>query len=684
MELLTLLIAMPLVAAIILLIVKNNSIRRGVVFTFGAAIALLSIVFAVIYLGGGPIVLWEASDSGFSLFAGIPGSELGEHVSFGMFILEMALSAIIIFLCVRYRKIVPLVLTLIQVPLVVWFEFTKSKAAHEATLSFVKIDSFSIIMILIIGVIGSLVCVHAAGYMKDDQEHADHEGRPDRRRFFFFVMFAFLSAMFGVVVSDNLSWMLFFWECTTICSFFLIGYTKDEVAIKNSFKALAYNMIGGIAFITALIVMASYESIGTLSLSGLLDYGVGNKAMGGQDPVVNLVVGLLVVTGATKAAQMPFSTWLLGTMVAPAPTSALLHSSTMVKAGVFLIIRLAPLLGVSELVTINLTPGLLTVMLGGVTFLFASLAMISQTNAKRALAYSTIANLGLIVACAGVGTEASVWAGIMLIIFHAVTKCLLFLCVGTVEHRIGSKDIEEMDGLLGKLPKITSYMIIGCAAMFLAPFGMLVSKWAALKAFVEAGNFWIVMFLAFGSAVFLFAWTKWVGKLTAVMPDRENLEKSVSFEESFVNAFLALLTIITAVSFPWISDGSVIPYLNSAFALIPTGDLSALSKGNMIIMVVMVLLLIILTLLFYGKGRKKNTHLYMAGAGKGDDLTYTGSMQKTVHIQNRNYYLNDIFPEDRMVRLGTITSAAVLAAVAAYYVYIGLALYTMLASGGFS
>jgi ech hydrogenase subunit A len=479
--------------------------------------------------------------------------------------------------------------------------------------------------------------------------------------------------------------MLFFWECTTICSFFLIGYTKDEVAIKNSFKALAYNMVGGIAFIVAIIVMVSYERIGTLSLSGLLEYGVNVKVMGGgQDPVVNLVVALLIVTGATKAAQMPFSTWLLGTMVAPAPTSALLHSSTMVKAGVFLIIRLAPLLGVSELVTINLTPGLLTVMLGGVTFLFASLAMISQTNAKRALAYSTIANLGLIVACAGVGTEASVWAGIMLIIFHAVTKCLLFLCVGTVEHRIGSKDIEEMDGLLGKLPKITSYMIIGCAAMFLAPFGMLVSKWAALKAFVEAGNFWIVMFLAFGSAVFLFAWTKWVGKLTAVVPSEENTEKEVSREEGFVNGFLALLTLVTAVTFPWISEFSVIPYLTSAFAVVPTGDLTALSTGNMLVIVIMVLLLIILTLLFYGKSRKKRVGLYMAGTGTGDDLTYTGSMQKTVQMQNRNYYLTDIFPESRMVKYGTIASAAVLSVVAAYYVYIGFALHALLKSGGLS
>ena len=112
-------------------------------------------------------------------------------------------------------------------------------------------------------------------------------------------------------------------------------------------------------------------------------------------------------------------------MVAPTPTSALLHSSTMVKAGVFMIIKLAPVLGMSNFA------GIMTMMVGGITFLLATFAAVSQSNAKRVLAYSTIANLGLIVTCGGIGTAEAVWAGIMLIIFHAVTKSLLFLCVGT-------------------------------------------------------------------------------------------------------------------------------------------------------------------------------------------------------------------------------------------------------------
>ena len=104
---------------------------------------------------------------------------------------------------------------------------------------------------------------------------------------------------------------------------------------------------------------------------------------------------------------------------------------------------------------------------GGVTFLLASFAAISQSNAKKVLAYSTIANLGLIVTCGGIGTAAAVWAGVMLIIFHAVTKSLLFLCVGTAEHNIGSRDIEDMDGLFVRMPKLAGFMLIGIAGMFI-------------------------------------------------------------------------------------------------------------------------------------------------------------------------------------------------------------------------
>ena len=235
-------------------------------------------------------------------------------------------------------------------------------------------------------------------------------------------MFVFIAAMFGLVFSNNLNWLYFFWEITTLCSFLLIGYSGTGEAIKNSFLALNLNLLGSVAFASAIIWLVAQPG-GTLELDKLIMTG----------GIVALIPAVLIsFAGLTKSAQMPFSSWLLGAMVAPTPVSALLHSSTMVKAGVYVIIRFAPVLQ-------NTTPGYMIALVGGFTFLFASAIAISKSNAKIVLAYSTIANLGLIVACAGIGTYEAIWAAILLIIFHAVSKCLLFLGTGTIEHRIGEQ-----------------------------------------------------------------------------------------------------------------------------------------------------------------------------------------------------------------------------------------------------
>ena len=196
------------------------------------------------------------------------------------------------------------------------------------------------------------------------------------------------------------------------------------------------NLLGGLAFAGALIWLASTG--GGMELDKLI-------ATGG---IIALVPAVLIsFAGITKSAQFPFSSWLVGAMIAPTPVSALLHSSTMVKAGVYVMVRFAPVLQ-------GTTPGYMIALVGGFTFLLASAIAISQSNAKKVLAYSTIANLGLIVACAGIGTYEAIWAAILLIIFHAVSKSLLFLCVGTVEHQIGSRDIEDMNGLITRMPKV--------------------------------------------------------------------------------------------------------------------------------------------------------------------------------------------------------------------------------------
>jgi ech hydrogenase subunit A len=363
----------------------------------------------------------------------------------------------------------------------------------------------------------------------------------------------------------------------------------------------------------------------------------------------------LVFAGLTKAAQMPFNSWLLGAMVAPTPTSALLHSSTMVKAGVFLILKLSPVLGLFS------AAGIMAMFVGGVTFLMASFAAVSQSNAKRVLAYSTVANLGLIVACAGAAHPAAIWAATMLIIFHAVTKSLLFLCVGTAEHNIGSRDIEDMDGLFGRLPRLATFMIIGISAMFLAPFGMLVSKWAALEAVISSGNPFLVLFIIFGSSVTLFYWGKWLGKLVAIVAKRENIQHRVHGEEWTSLGTLTALVVAACLTFPTYSKQMVVPYISDAFFGADAARITAtlLNDDNMIIMAILVAVIVLLPLFFYGNTKKKIVPIYLAGAGLGDDLRYMGSMQKETEFKLRNWYMEGYFNEKRMNLIGAITACIV-------------------------
>lgn len=621
------LLLFPLIIAAILLVFRSEKIRSIIVKVSAAVIAIASIYVAIEYIDGGT-VLFDFENV---------------IVDYLMLITEVCLGIVIFYLGIKYKKYLVSILALIQTPLMAWFELTKG---HDISISnYLYIDGLSSIMVLIIGIIGSLITVYAVGYMKDFQKH--HEGEPDRRYWFFFLMFVFLSAMFGIVTSNSLVWMFFFWEITTLCSFFLIGYTKTDEAVRNSFLQLVLNLIGGLAFVFAIVIVGSEHGI--LEFNKLLELGTGSLT-------VLLPIALLALAGIVKAAQMPFHSWLLGAMVAPTPTSALLHSSTMVKAGVFLILKLSPSLQ-------DNIAGEMVMIVGGVTFLLASMAAISQSNAKRVLAYSTIANLGLIVACGGVGVEAAVWAGIMLMIFHAITKSLLFLCVGTAEHHIGSRNIEDMDGLFCEMPKLAMFMIIGIAGMFLAPFGMLVSKWQALTAFVDSQSLILIICVCFGSAVTAFYWTKWLGKLVAIVAEKENVEKTVHREEWFVLGTLTALVIVTCLTFPLISEYMVSPYLGSVF-ISGGSTIAALGSGNMYILLAMLALVLLLPIPFLGKIKKKVVPNYMCGVNTGNNISFTGAMNCETQVSLRNWYMESWFGEDRINKFGlVITIITILAAI---------------------
>lgn len=606
MNLISTLIIFPLVASLLTYVSPNNKIRDVIVRLSAIVTAVLSIFVIFRYFNHG-------------LSYRYPNEEAIDLVIAAV---EILVAAIIIYLGIRNKKYIVSVFSIIQTPLILWFEFTQKKGIEvENSIIF---DKLSAIMVLVIGIVGSLICIYAVGYMKDYHKH--HTEYKDRKNFFFAVLFLFLSAMFGLVLSNDLTWIYFCWELTSLSSFLLIGYTRTEEAKNNSYLALAINLGGGLCFALAIIYIGM--KFKTLELSVLISMK--------PEAAVLVPVLLLSVAALTKSAQLPFSSWLLGAMVAPTPSSALLHSATMVKAGVYLIIRLAPLLGQSYV-------GKTITLVGGITFLACSLMAISQSDAKKILAYSTIANLGLIVICASIGTQESLWAAILLIIFHSVSKSLLFISVGSIENQIGSRNVEDMDILMNVSRRLSLYMMIGIAGMFLAPFGMLISKWVAMKAFIDSKNIVTVIILAYGSAATLFYWSKWLGKLVSNANKKGLKKHSLHLDEEIPIFIQAMLVVISCFTFPLISKYALVPYLSGLFHSKPIIPIGASDIKIMLFMLSMLLILPISFIPIHKRDKRRIVPIYMAGENVGDNKNFRGSMDINHRVELRNWYMDSYF-----------------------------------------
>ncbi len=453
-----------------------------------AATALLTFV-AVLFIAAASLWLALAEPVEFTVrdIFGLGFLEIGAALDF---LLLLYFS----YVALRRKSTLLLLLSLTQVGLLAWLEFLTPHASRQYPLF--TCDGLSSILVLIVSFIGSLICVYALPYMRRHEEHLGL--KQSRQPQFFLVLVGFLGAMNGLALANDLSLFFLFFELTTLCSFLLIGHDDTPKARENALTALWMNCVGGLALLTAALLFQG--SAGTLEIKTLVN---GGTAYG------LLPLALLCIAGMIKAAQAPFMKWLLGAMVAPTPTSALLHSSTMVKAGVFLILRFAPAFAGTSL-------SLALSLAGGFTFFAAAVLALGQSNGKKILAYSTISNLGLIMACAAINTGPALAAATMLMIFHAASKGLLFLCVGSTEQRIHSRDVEDMRGLFAKAPATATLMTLGMLTMILPPFGMLLGKWMAVEA--ASSNMGLLILLALGSALTVAYWARWAGLVMAAPP----------------------------------------------------------------------------------------------------------------------------------------------------------------------
>lgn len=614
------LILFPLIVALILLVIKKEKLRNNFIKVAVLLIGISSILFAFQYYNNPDKFYFVNS----------------QRINYIILFIESLMTLYIISKATKHNKMFIGLLSLLQWIIMLCLEI-KGEEINLSLDHHIFIDKLSIIMVLIIAIIGGSICIYAISYMNDF--HILHKDVKDRRTAFFATIFIFFTGMFGIVLSNDLIWIYFFWEITTICSFLLIGYTQTEEAINNSFVSLLMNLIGGLCFAIAIVILRLKFNI--YELKALSQSVLITKEL-------VLPIALISIAALSKAAQLPFSKWLLGAMVAPTPTSALLHSSTMVKAGVYLLIRISPILAG------NIAGDMVT-LVGGLTFLVMSLIAISQSDGKKILAYSTMSNLGLIVACAGIGTYESIWAAILLVIFHSVSKSLMFLSVGATEQIIGSRDIEDMHGLIIRLPEMALMMAIGIAGMFLAPFGMLISKWAALKAFVDSRNVIIVIALVYGSAATLFYWTKWLGKLTAIRQKWERLTCTVKRGEWAALILQAIITISLCILYPIVSKVLIVPFIYEMFNIT---EINMISSTNQILLTIMLGVIIILPFgMRYFTSRGENiVPVYMSGINSGDDKKFYSKCGEKKSMYLSSWYMQNIFGEKRLLPIGIYAS----------------------------
>ncbi|GAA1517105.1 multicomponent Na+:H+ antiporter subunit A [Agromyces terreus] len=350
----------------------------------------------------------------------------------------------------------------------------------DIALSF-RLDALALVLALVVTGIGALVLLYCTWYFADDEPAL---GR------FAALLLAFAGVMFGLVTADDVFVLFVFWEATSVLSYLLIGhYTGRKESRGAALQALTVTTFGGLAMLVGLVVLA--VAGGTTSLSELVANPVAGAA--GEWGIALVLLGAI-----SKSALVPFHFWLPAAMAAPTPVSAYLHAAAMVKAGVYLVARLAP--GYADLEVWH--P--IVIGLGAFTMLVGGWRALRQYDLKLLLAYGTVSQLGFLVLVTGFGTRDAALAGVALLLAHALFKATLFLTVGIVDHAAGTRDWRRLSGLGRRMPVLAAVAVLAGASMAgVPPLLGFVAKEGVFTALLDAQ--------AEGGSVALWAWVALIG-----------------------------------------------------------------------------------------------------------------------------------------------------------------------------
>jgi len=438
------------------------------------------------------------------------------------------------YVAIKRKSILVGILSVLQLGTLLYL-LTKIPSAEGAQF---YIDKLSLFMYLLINIISGVIAAFSLQYI-DEEDCSAY-----RKRFFMATMLWFIGVMNIIVSVDNIEYFFLLFELTTLASYLFISFRKDEVSIKNALTALWMNQIGGLAILAAMLYSIFTVGYGTVSFTQLISSA---STVG-----ILMPFALLSIAALIKGAQMPFSKWLLGAMVAPTPVSALLHSSTMVKIAPFLILRLSPALHGTPVATV-------IICLTAFVFLVAAISALAQDNFKRILAFSTISLLGLMIMMGAIGTPVAIVAALVLMLFHGISKCMLFLNAGILEKVFHMKQASDMEKLGETGPFTALVVAIGFMSLLLPPFGAFVGKWFSIET-IGAGiadqklvYALVLVAIACGGAVLSLLYFKVLGLLIA----RSGAKENIKFESTNIlysgNIYILIAFIFAgALAFPWL------------------------------------------------------------------------------------------------------------------------------------
>jgi len=400
----------------------------------------------------------------------------------------------------------------------------------------ISIDYLAKVMLLVVNLVGGVIILYALKYIQSEDLKVCKKG------LFIGILFFFIGVMNFTVTTNNIKLFFLAFELTTLCSYLLIRFRMDTIAIKNALQALWMNQIGGVAILISLIFsLTTFESY-------YFNILIENSAELYLAPMAFLVIASLV-----KGASLPLQNWLLGAMVAPTPVSAILHSATMVKIAPFLILKITP--SFSETLSLTLT------LFGSFVFLAASLLALSKDFFKEILGLSTIALLALMVAIGSIGTNESFMVVVFLIIFHALSKALLFFQAGILEKEFSLKYVSDIDGLIGHSKLVVFFILIGFASLTLPPFGAFIGKFITIEMLADLMTqnlLYLIplVFILLGSVVLTLLYFKVLTKMLVSSTITKEKNRSLPLNyiiTSFILVFLIFLGVFKLYTMTYIS-----------------------------------------------------------------------------------------------------------------------------------